>query len=338
MNIYLVPYNWTRMVVCTVAVGGNALVAWLVFLHLRIWAGPTLFEWGLLWSRGLEGPLLLAFIACGISAASVYTEHALRRTALPTRVIMTGIAVGVTLVFTLIGYGFFQLMITLFAAKEMKDIVADPSLTSHRHHLMMWVSAGFATGLGPLAARRFQGFFNHIGGALAAAAAGAAVWQYLGYHMLGDLYLAAGLGAFTWGALHGLLVWGVPDELYAGWVRVISPYRYGYRIPVDRVEGGPSERFIGHFPRGLDLFLPVDQGVAELHTSFVVDQEQTYAVRGLSVQPTTVRRFLERIDLRYDRTRPAPLETELRSEDIVSMGDGATETFVEFVLLPKEER
>ena len=80
-----------------------------------------------------------------------------------------------------------------------------------------------------------------------------------------------------------------------------------------------------------------EQGVAELHLSVVVDERYRYAVRGLSVQPTLVRRFLERIDLRYDPMRPAPLETQLSMEDRVVLGEaGASE--LEFILLPKEER
>jgi len=46
---------------------------------------------------------------------------------------------------------------------------------------------------------------------------------------------------------------------------------------------------------------------------------------------------LERVDLRYDPRRPAPLETDLRMEDRVFLGAGAAQTEVEFLLLPKEE-
>ncbi|MBW1878092.1 MAG: hypothetical protein JRI25_17630 [Deltaproteobacteria bacterium] len=337
MNIYLVPYNWTRHVVVSIAVGGAAFMAWLLFLHARVWLGPTLFDWGLLWRPGAEGPLLLGFVAATIAFTSIYTEHSLRRTGLIVRAIAAGIALGVAFVFTEIGYAVFFIIEGFLASEEMKEVVADPSLASHRHHLWMWLAAGFGSGLGPLVARKGKGIFSHIIGGVVAAGFGAAIWQYLGYNMFGDLYLAMGIGVFVWGLLHGALVWGIPNELYAGWVRVLSNYRHGYRIPIDKVEGGLSERFIGHFPRGLDLFLPVEQGVAELHTSFVVDDKHNYALRGLSQQPTGVKRFLERIDLRYDPTRPAPLEIELNSEDRIVMGDNANETEVEFILLPKEE-
>ena len=49
----------------------------------------------------------------------------------------------------------------------------------------------------------------------------------------------------------------------------------------------------------------------EVHLSVAVDKDRAYRARGLSLQPTRVRRFLERVDLRYDPQRPAPLETRL---------------------------
>jgi hypothetical protein len=86
------------------------------------------------------------------------------------------------------------------------------------------------------------------------------------------------------------------------------------------------------------VFLPAERGVAELHASFVSDGNHHYAVRGLSQQPVNLKRFLERVDLRYDPKRPSPLETELASEDIVILGQGPNATELEFILLPKEER
>jgi hypothetical protein len=338
MNIYLVPYNWTRHVVVAVAAATTALLTWWTLLHVRVWMGPTLYEWGLLYARGAEGPLFLGLTAGAIAFASVLAEHSLRRTGLLWRAAFSLGAALVAFLWTVIGFLILALLVGLFAREPMREIVSDPALASHRHHVWMWIAAGIGAGLGPLIVRRGKGFFAHIGGGIVSAGAAAALWQYLGYHILQDLYLAAAMSVFLWGLLHGLLVWGVPDELYAGWVRVLTPYRYGYRIPVDRVDGAPSERFIGHFPRGLDLFLPVEQGVAELHTSFVRNAHGEYTVRGLSQAATIVKRPLERIDIRYDPSRPAPLETQLQSEDIVIMSDGRNETRLEFVMLPKEER
>jgi len=338
MNIYLVPYNWTRHVIVAIAASTGALLIWWIFLHVRVWLGPTLYSWGILYSRGAEGPLFLGLVSGAIAFSSILAEHSLRRTGLLRRVAYSMLAGLIAMLWTVITFLILEGIIHLFASDKMVDIVTDPSLASHRHHLWMWLSAGFGSGLGPLVLRRGKGIFTHLGGGFTAAGAGAALWQYLGYNIFQDLYLASVLAVFLWGFLHGLLCWGVPDALYAGWIRVLSPYRYGYRIPVDRVDGAPAERFIGHFPRGLDLFLPVDIGVAELHTSFVKDGAGHYTVRGLSQQPTLVKRPLERIDIRYDASRPAPLETELNSEDMVIMSDGDHEAVVEFIMLPKEER
>lgn len=338
MNIFLVPYNWTRHVVLAIACGVGGFMAWWGFLHARVWLGPTLYDWGMLWSRGIEGPLFLGVVASTIAFVSIFAEHSLRRTGLIPRLLYSVIAGAIAFLGTGLGYGVIHGLEVLLAPEAMKEIVGDPSLTSHRHRLWQWLAAGFATGVATLAVRRGQGFFSHLGAGIVASGAAAALWQYLGYHILSDLYLASALAAFLWGALFGLLAWGIPKELYAGWIRVLSPYRYGYRVPVDKVEGGASERFVGHFPRGLDLFMPVEQGVAELHTSFVVDDEQRYTVRGLSVQPTFVKRMLEQVDIRYDSTRPAPLETDLQSEDRIVMSDGNQETEIEFLLLPREEQ
>jgi hypothetical protein len=124
--------------------------------------------------------------------------------------------------------------------------------------------------------------------------------------------------------------------LYAGWLRVMSWNRYSRRIPVDALDGAPTERFVGHFTRGLDLFLPVEDAVMEMHLSVAVDEKQRYSARGLSLQPTRVQRFLERINLQYDPRRPAPLQTRLSSGDRIELGDSGTE--LEFVMLPKEEQ
>ena len=118
---------------------------------------------------------------------------------------------------------------------------------------------------------------------------------------------------------------------------MLTPNRFGRRIPIDAPERTAKERFVGHFPRGLDLFLPVDDGVQELHLSVTVDDKQRYTARGLSQHPTMVRRMLQRIDLRYDPRRPTPVETSLSSGDRIILGEGETRSEVEFILLPKEE-
>ncbi|MEQ1506756.1 MAG: hypothetical protein ABMB14_31300, partial [Myxococcota bacterium] len=264
------------------------------------------------------------------------------------------------------GWGLLRLFLPLFTADETDELLRDPSLVTLRFRLGVWLVAGFASGLGPFLVRWLHaaitrrwswggrdgagpppptswlelGFsgFAHLGGGLVAGAFAAAAWHVPGYYdrLEGDLFLASAAAALAFGFLHGLLVWPIPDDLYAGWIRVLSYERYGLRIPVPHTDGRPAERFVGHFPRGLDLYLPAERAVAELHASFVRSDDR-YTVRGLSIHPTRVVRPLERIDLRYDPRRPAPLETTLRSEDRVLLGANG-ETVIEFLMLPKEER
>lgn len=339
MNIFLVPHTWARHIAVALVVGGAALLNWYAFLHLIVWAGPTLEGWGLLPSIGTEGTLFLASTAAVIAGTSLLAEHSLRRSPLWKRAALPAAAAAMTLIMALMGIGVTTfIMRYIVTGSDIRPLVSDPSLVSLRYRLLTWMFCGVASGMGPLLVRKFQGIVVHALGGLAAGGLAGAVWHWLGYQVVGDLYLASAMACFVWGVVHGFFVWTVPSELYAGWVRVLSAERFAWRVPVDRIDGASSERFVGHFPRGLDTYLSAENGVAELHTSFVVDKNHHYAVRGLSQQPTLVKRLLESVDLRYDPRRPAPLETALHTEDRIVMGAGATQSEVEFLLLPKEER
>lgn len=365
MNIYLIPYNMARHVVTALPVGGAALLAWWWTLVWIVAVGPVFHRWGFWWSQASEGAWFLANVAGAVATVSVVFEGSLRRRALRWRFGWALLAGTVAFVGTWAVWAVWTPLLPWLGGTEMREVLADTSLVSLRYRLPLWLGAGLASGLGPLLARGLQRLvserwrisvdphppvgawtgslaarsaFQHLGGAAAGALLGAAAWHMLGFYdwLQGDLYLAGAVGSLVWGLGHGLLAWGIPDELYAGWIRVLSPERHGLRIPVPRADGSPAERFVGHFPRGLDLWLPADRGVAELHASIVVDEHHRYAIRGLSVEPTVVKRFLETIDLRYDPRRPAPLETSLRMEDQILLG-AQGETRLEFLMLPKEE-
>lgn len=366
MNVYLIPYNNSRHFVLALYIGGAALLSWWFCLLVIVGLGPTFHDMGLWWSQGAEGIVMLSLAAGVISTASVVAEGGLRRRKLQYRTIYAGLAGGSTVVGFVLFAMLYSAIKPFLGGGAMREILSDGSLVTLRYRILLWGFAGIASGMGPWWVRSMQGaiarrfgwgvdgvaaarapswiewgldLFHHAAGGLTAGLIGAAIWHLFGHYRwaAANLYLGPGLGIFAWGLVHGLLVWGVPDDLYAGWIRVLSAERYGLRIPIPRVDGTPAERFVGHFPRGLDLFLPGEQGVAELHLSVVVDQNHRYAVRGLSVQPTVVKRFLERIDLRYDPRRPAPLETELAMEDRILIGENG-ESVIEFILLPKEER
>lgn len=366
MNIYLIPYTWARHYAVALNTGGAALLAWWVLLVGIVGVGPSLHRAGLYWNQAFEGTLFVAGVAATIATTSVLAEGALRRRRMSWRVAYAALA-GVVTLFTTVGaYLVFRSLTPYMSTGDYQEVVGDASLVTLRYTLPLWALAGVMSGLGPFIARKLQRFvartfglgvdgavrpvatlwsqrfselFFHTGGGFAAAVFGALAWHLFGHYqwIAGDLYLAAAAGSFVWGFAHGLLTWGIPDELYAGWVRILSPERYGLRIPVDHVDGSVAERFVGHFPRGLDLYMPADRGVAELHTSFVVDRQHNYAVRGLSIQPTEVKRLIERVKLHYDPRSPAPLETELQMGDRIIMGEGEQSSVVEFILLPKEE-
>ena len=346
---------------------GIALVAWWLLLLFIVKGEVFLYEhMGFMLEQYMEGVLYLGGIATVLSMGSLLLEGSLRRRRLRWRMMLTGAAGAITLCGYLFTYPIWQYTLPLFTGEVGDLLVADSNLVTLRYRIGLWLLAGFWAGVGPFLVRRFQHtvshrfgvmkdgdyvpdlpswlevanqLFAHVGGGVVAAAFGAAAWHVFGHdsRVAGDLYWASAMGAMVWGFFYGVLVWPIPDELYAGWFRVLSAERYGLRIPIPHADGSPAERFVGHFPRGLDMYLPAEQGVAELHVSFVVDGKSRYAVRGLSIQPTLVKRFLERVDLRYDVRRPAPLETELKMEDRILLGDQG-ETVLEFIMLPKEER
>jgi hypothetical protein len=338
VNIFLVPYTWMRHLSMAFWCAAAGLFAWWAVLTLVV-VGPQVslaFDW----PPGADGPLLVGTIAAFVAGASVLGEGNLRRQPLLGRIFRVALAVLITELIAQVWYQLWHLIVPalLFSSPARAEDAGDSSLVSLTYRLGAFAMAGAGTGMGPLIVRKGAGWIAHLTGGMAAGLGGALVWHLLGYSNLNtDLYLPGAALGLVWGFLFGLLSWGIPDELYAGWLRVLSPGRYGRRIPIDAPAGGPKERFIGHFPRGLDLFLPVENGVLELHLSIAVDKQQRYAARGLTLSPTIVRRFLERIDLRYDPRRPAPLETPLSSGDRIQLGTGANSAELEFILLPREE-
>lgn len=335
MNLFLVPFTPLRHGAVALVTGAAGLLAWWAVLTAMVLASP--------WSAAWDGPAYLCAVAAAVAGASVLAEGTLRRERMGVRVGRVALAAAAAAVFTLGAYWTWTagVLPILFGDGEMP---ADPTVYSVRYRLPAWLGAGFGAGLAAAITRRFSDLLSHLAGGLAAGLGGALAWHLLGYppYSLRDaysgLYLAGAGGALAFGACFGLFAWGIPDRYYCGWIRVLTEERYARRIPVDGQDGSPRERFVGHFPRGLDLFLPAEAQVAEMHVSFFVDREQRYRVRGLTLGPTRVRRFLERIDLAYDPRRPAPLETRLASGDRVDLGPAGGGAVVEFVMLPRVEK
>jgi hypothetical protein len=331
VNIFLIPYTWYRHLAMAFWCAAWGLMAWAAVLTLLV-------KFSLGWYPAMDGSVLICTLAGTIAFASIAGEAALRRRSVFQSSWRLLLATGLTVGLAMAGYWFWtEVFNRLIFSDQMAADSVDVSLVSLRYRIGVFVLAGVASGLGPMVLRRGAGWFNHLIGGAASGLAGGLIWHVLNYQGHGsDLYFAgAGMG-LGWGFVHGLLCWGIPNELYAGWLRVMSWNRYSRRIPVDALDGEPTERFVGHFTRGLDLFLPVEDEVMEMHLSVAVDEKQRYSARGLSLQPTRVQRFLERINLQYDPRRPAPLQTRLSSGDRIELGDSGTK--LEFVMLPKEEQ
>ncbi|MEC7946895.1 MAG: hypothetical protein VX265_04960, partial [Myxococcota bacterium] len=311
---------------------GAGLMAWWLSLAFVYYQGAS-------WDPKYDGVILMSAISAAVSGAHVLGEANLRRRRPLDMLWRVALSLLLALVFTGIWYGIWHGVLQGLIFGAWEEDAGDSSLVTLSFRVGAFAMGGLATGTSTLLVRKFQGFIEHLGAGLAAGLCAGAAWHLLSSTGLGtDLYLAGAAMGVVWGLVFGLLAWGVPDELYAGWIRVLTPNRHALRIPVDAPDGAAKERFVGHFPRGLDLFLGVEDGVQELHLSVYVDDDQRYAARGLGRQPTQVKRLLESVDLSYDPSRPAPLETELRSGDRIRIGDGERQAELEFILLPKEER
>lgn len=364
MNIRLIPFTWVRHVSIGLYVAGVATVVWWVCLN---WIAlmPNAF----VVDQFYEGTFLMVMLSLAIGPSTIFAEGILRRRApqwVAAQVLLVavlGAALTGLFVF-LTDYIWYQY--GLFREPAVTEPSVGGSATAGlTYKLAAWVICGGATGLSVYASRlswfltlklrdRFAekipkfinlpnqyevlpSFYNHVFGGIASGLCAAAVWHTLNYPVMGDFYLASAVGFLTMGFLFGTLVWGIPPDLYSGWFRVLSHHRFGQRLPILSPNEAFSERFIGHFPRGLNLFIEPEHGVAEIHASFVGEKSGRYAVRGLSQSPTVVKRFLERFELSYPPSSPVPLESDLKMEDIIILGAPGAATHLEFLLLPKEE-
>lgn len=329
VKLAIIPYTWARHTQPALLAAGAAVAAWWAVITASVAWQP----WGPSW----DGPVYLGALVGAVVAASlggerrVRAERGWRAFAWPALAAVIG-AFGTTFWLMIHGRWIAPL---LFGEAD----AGEASLVSLRYHLAHWLLAGGMVGLCCAAARRGRGLLVQFGAGLAAGLAGAAAWYVAGYARFSvgpmDLYWGSCVGAIAFAATFGALGWGLPEELYVGWIRVVSPVLFGTRVPVDGRDGRARERFVGNWRRGLDLRLPEDGQVSELHVSIGADGEGGYRARGLTQGRTHVVRFLERIDLRYDPARPAPLETPLSSGDSVVLGDGTS--VVEFVRLPVDE-
>ena len=343
MNIYLIPYTWMRHLQIALWCGIFCITMWWFHLMWFLYIGPF-------WSSGFDGFFWLCPLVVASSGGSIFLEGSLRRAPLRWRIFkfLTSTGASVCLFFFLyssydatLGPLFFSIF-DLMKEQSVHVDLTDQHKIAFQNQLGIFLVAGFCTSFGTLIVRKWRGkglfhIANHLIGGMLAGLSAATVWMFFlnfspntGIH----LYLSGAFSSLTFGFVFGLSAWTIPDDLYAGWLRVMSPSRFAHRVPIDATQGGTKERFVGSYANGLDLYLPHGEGVMELHVSAYVEDGQRYIIRGLSQQSTVIKRSMETVQLHYNPQSPQPSETQLYSEDLIYMGSGG---IIEFIMLPREE-
>jgi hypothetical protein len=340
MNIYLIPYTWMRHLQMAFWCGMFCITAWWCHLMWFLNIGPF-------WAPSYDGFFWLCPLVGITSGGAILLEGNMRRAPLRWRIFKTLTATGASLGLfyflfliydTTIGPLFFTIF-GLIKPEAVKVDLSDAHKIVFQNQLGLFLVAGFCVSFGTLIVRKWKGIFNignHILGGLLAGMSAGAIWIFFLYFSPNTglhLYLSGAFSSLGFGFVFGMSAWPIPDELYAGWLRVMSPSRFGHRVPIDATEGA-KERFVGSYANGLDLYLPSNEGVMELHISAYVEQGQHYIIRGLSQQSTVIKRPLETVQLNYNPNSPQPSETQLYSEDLIYMGSFGV---IEFIMLPREE-
>ena len=326
MNIRLVPYTWARHIHVALVVMAATLLGYWGLLAFCSFSGPF-------WSPTADLNVLLGVLGMGSGIGAVVVEGSLESKPgswWRKSVFIAGFG-GFWAAHLGAGLGARLTSMAVPGASEAYAMA--PVLSVLKYSLASFVFSGLAFGL--LMGWWRKGSLNLYATVGVVCGLGSAMAWHLTAGIV-DLYVAAAAAAMAWGGAFGLLAWGVPGHLYSGWIRVLSGSRFGVRVRVDG-DGGASELVAGHYPRGMDLWLPAEEGVREMHLSVAVDEDQNYKARGLSLYPMRVKRSLEKLDLRYDPARPLPLETPLSSGDLLELGDGQAQTVLEFVMLPRQE-
>ncbi len=343
----LPPVPWARHLWVPSWVASAAVSAWWWVLQAFIWVGVP--SWA-------EGPLWLGAVAAAVAASSLMLDGWVRGRA--RWLVAAEVGFGTVLV----GAGAFGLSALWMAAvgglagPVGMSVLVQPDLLSLRGQLGAFVAVGGWTGIVLGVIRAFPNLLSrwwpaeslkdegaawvrvleHVFAGIVSGGAWAGVWFVPGFalSLAGDQFIAGALSSLTFGLSMGFLAWTLPDRAWTPWIRVRRGPRKGMRVPLLGENGEAIERFVGHYPRGLDLFLPSDTGASEVHLSALVDGFDEVVVRGQSVSETVVSRFLETVDLAYDPSAAAPVETVLSPGDIVRVGT----VELEVLYLPQDNR
>ena len=244
---------------------------------------------------------MVVFTAMG----AILCEGNLRRSPMRWRIIKTltagGVGFGANLLLFFLYQGFLgnwifsflNIVKSILGTQVVELELGNPHRIVFQHQLTMLVMTGLSVSFGTLFARKWDGWIhvaNHLLAGIFSGLVLAATWAYFLYFAPSfgsHLYFSAAIGSLFFGMVFGFSAWTIPDSLYAGWIRVLSSTRFGYRVPIDAKPGVAKERFVGSYTNGLDIYLPPQEGVMELHISAYVNEEQKYYIRGLSQKETT---------------------------------------------------
>ncbi|HMV65967.1 MAG TPA: hypothetical protein PKA64_03875 [Myxococcota bacterium] len=357
MTPRLIPYTLFRRLVPGLLGGAASLIGWwfaiLVISRYEAWyfVSDAPGKESPLWSPEAEGAFLIAMIASSATWAQVMMEGRFERDPLWRRVIGAGWAAFWTA---------FGTIVMSMAYHAFAAWLGRPTATmALRWRMWPWMFAGVSA-MGALMGNRLGRWafnliqrrfkfqiiappppsrepraltaFVHLLAGPATGGLAAVTWYALG-PWFKEQYHPMMVAAWVFGFSSATFGWAIPEHLFRGWVVVRYGARPGWRVPVDPHTPELAERFIGSFPVGLDLHLPASDEVDLLHLSVLATDDGEWAARGLSQRTVRVIRPLERIDLAFDPSLPAPLETPLRHEDRVRLG---RRTELEFVVLPTE--
>lgn len=330
MNIFLIPYTWVRHFQFAIWSALCGLIAW--WMYLLTMTQGWIF-WSAAWDAFVTNALLVASVVC----ANVLGEASLRRWTIGVRIrklLLAGsIGVGTCLLMNWTWH--------LVASMMLEDIGSVYHIVALKYRWGDFVGAGLSMAVGLLTVEKWKErpksfVLQYLLGGVFAGLSTGAMWSITSYYGVQDLYWAGAVMFMVSGASFGLAVRTIPDDLYVGWVRILSGSRFGHRIPIDAKDKRPKERFIGSYPNGLDMFFPFEEQVQPLHGSIVhLPHNNTYTLRGLSQNHIKMLRMLEWAKLNYNPTSSVPLEVELGNCDRVELGEQVT---VEFLILPREER
>ena len=328
MNIYLIPYTWMRHFQYAIWGSICGLVLWWLYLSWLLLVGPF---WSSAWDAFFTGVVLSG----GIAFSNLLGEASLQRWPLRKRlwklVLCAGITVGSSLLFLWLW--------KLISVLIVDDIGNDHHIVALKYKLGYFVMAGLACACAVLSVRKWEGWAhvtNHLLAGILAGLSAGAIWSMSAYYFVQNLYLAGALMFVSFGFFFGLCAYPIPSTLYVGWLRVLSGGRFGHRIPIDARDKENKERFVGHYPNGLDMYLPQGEGVRELHASVLhLPVDNQYTLRGLSQKHTKMKRLLEWAKLDYDPNSPVPREVQLHNGDRIELGQHSE---VEFLILPREEQ